>query len=65
MDDRRLCLVVIGAAILGALYGLVRSYSAYLVHRIRRESRELRRWQAELELCAHDVRTQRMKKSRD
>lgn len=65
MYDSKLCLVTLGAVILGALYGLVRSYSAYLVRKISRESRELRRWQAELELCAHDVRTQRKKKSRD
>ena len=65
MDDSRLCLVTLGIAILGALYGLVRAYTAYLVRRIRREERELRRWQCELEMCAHDVRTRRKKKSRD
>ena len=65
MDDRRLCLVVIGTAVLGALYGLVRAYSVYLVRMIRREKHELRLWQCELEMCAHDVRTLRKKKSRD
>lgn len=65
MDDMRLCLVTLGMAILGTLYGFVRAYTAYLVRRVRRESRELRRWQTELELCAHDVRTQMEKKSRE
>lgn len=65
MDGRRLCLVVLGTAILGALYGLLRSYSAYIVRMVRAESRELRRWQCELEMCAHDVRAQTRKKYRD
>ena len=65
MDDKKLCLVTLGAGILGALYGLLRAYSLYLVRKARAESRELRRWQSELEMCAHDVRTQRRKKSRD
>ena len=65
MDDRRLGLVVLGLAFLGALYGLLRAYSACLAHRIRAESRELRRWQAELEMCAHDVRTRGGRKFRD
>lgn len=65
MDDKRMCLVVIGTSLLGALYGLVRAYTAYIVRKIRREERELRQWQTELEMCAHDVRTQGKKKSRD
>ena len=65
MDDKMMCLVVIGTALLGALYGLVRAYAVYLVRSIRREERELRLWQAELEMCAHNVRTQRRKKSSD
>lgn len=65
MDDKRLCLVTLGMALLGALYGIIRAYSAYLVHRVRAESRELRRWQVELEMCAHNVRTRHNKKSRD
>lgn len=65
MDDRRLCLVTLGMAMLGALYGLVRAYTAYIVRKIRREEHELRRWQTELEMCAHDVRTRASKKSRD
>ena len=65
MDDKRLCLLTLGMAILGALYGLVRSYSAYLVRSIRSEERELRRWQTELEMCAHDVRARASKKYRD
>lgn len=65
MDDRLLCLIILGTAILGALFGLLRAYTAYLLRLIRREERELRRWQAELELCAHDVRAQGRKKYRD
>lgn len=65
MNDRRLCLVVLGAAVFGALYGVIRAYTAYLVRRIRREKRGLRQWQAELEKCAHDVRVHRKKNSRD
>jgi len=65
MDDKRLCLVVLGTAILGALYGLVRAYTVYIVRKIRREERALRKWQTELEMCAHDVRAQTRKKSRD
>lgn len=65
MGDRRLCLVVLGMAILGALFGILRAYATYLVRRVRREECGLRQWQSELEMCAHNVRTQRLKKSRD
>ena len=65
MDDRRLCLVVLGTAIIGALYGVLRAYARVLVRRIRREERGLRQWQSELEMCAYNVRTQSKKKSRD
>lgn len=58
-------LVALGCAILGALYGVLRTYARVLAFRTRREARELRAWQSELEMCAHNVRIQRRKKSRD
>lgn len=65
MDDKELCLVWLGTAILGSLFGVLRAYTAYLVRMIRREKRGLRQWQSELEMCSHDVRTQGKKKYRD
>lgn len=65
MDDRQLCLVLLGTVMLGALYGVLRAYAAYLVRMIRHEERGLRQWQSEVEMCAHDVRTQKSKNSRD
>ena len=61
MDDRRLCLVTLGATILGALFGFLRAYTAYIERKIRRETRGLRQWQSELEMCAHDVRADKEK----
>ena len=65
MRDLEHILVLLGCAFLGALYGVMRAYARVLAFRTRRELRDLRAWQSELEMCAHDVRTHRTKKSRD
>ncbi len=61
MRDWEHIIVLLGCALLGALYGVLRAYARVLAFRARRESRELRLWQSELEMCAHDVRTQSKK----